>query len=52
MCQHFERKIDKTYENCRYAVRIADNVQVFGSEKAHDRNFQEAIECTEKQPLN
>ena len=28
----FERKIDQAYENCKGAVGIADDVQVFGNE--------------------
>ena len=44
----FDRKIDHTYKNCRCAVRIANNGQVFGNEDAHDRNLHEAIECTRK----
>ena len=44
----FKRKIDQTYENCRTGVGIADDAQVFGSEKPHDRNLHEAMECTRK----
>ena len=44
----FERKIDQTYENCKGAVGIADDVQVFGSEETHDSMFQEAKECMKK----
>ena len=44
----FERKIDQTYENCKGAVGIADDVQVFGNEETHDSMFQEAKECMEK----
>ena len=44
----FERKIHQTYENCRDAVRIADDVQIFGNEKTHDRNLHETMECTRK----
>ena len=40
--------LTKTYENCKGAVAIADGVQVFGNKETHDRNFQEAKECTEK----
>ena len=47
----FERKIDQTYENCKGAVGIAEDVQVFGNEETHDRMFQEAIECIVKQAL-
>ena len=34
----FERKIDQTYENCKGAVGIADDVQVFVNEETQDRN--------------
>ena len=44
----FQRKNDKTYENCKGAVRIADDVQVFDNEKTHDINLHEAMECTRK----
>ena len=49
MCQDiFQRKIYQTNENCKGAVGIPDDVQVFGKEKTHDRNLNEAIECTRK----
>ena len=35
----FERKIDQTYKNCKGAVGIADDVQVFGNEETHDSIF-------------
>ena len=35
----FQQKIDQMYENCKGAVGIADDVQVFGNEKTHDRNL-------------
>ena len=44
----FERKIDQTYENCKGAVGIADDVQVFGNKESDDSMFQEAKECMEK----
>ena len=40
----FQRKIDQAYENCRSTVGKADDVQVFGNEKTHDRNSLEALE--------
>ena len=46
----FTRKIDQTYENCKGAVGIVDDIQIFGNEETHDSMFQEAIECMEKQP--
>ena len=42
----FQRKIDQKYENCRGAVGIADDLQVFFNGKTHDRNLHEAMECT------
>ena len=44
----FQWQIDKTYENCKGVLGIADHVQVFGNEKTHDRNLHEAMECTRK----
>ena len=35
----FQRKIDQTYENCRGAVGVGDDVQVLGNEKSHNRNL-------------
>ena len=48
----FQRKIDQTYENCRGAVGIADDVQVCGDESAHDKNLHQAMECTRKVGIN
>ena len=36
------------HENCRGAVEMDDNVQVFGNEKIHDRDLHEAMEGTRK----
>ena len=44
----FQGKIDQTYDDDKGTVGIADNVQVFGNEKTHDRNLHEAMECTRK----
>ena len=44
----FQQNIDQTYENGKDAVGVADDVQVFGNEKTHDRNLHEAMECTRK----
>ena len=41
-------KIDQTYENYKGAVGIADDVQIFGNEKMHDRNLHEVLEYTRK----
>ena len=35
--------------NCKCAVGITDDVQIFGNEETHDRMFQEATECMENQ---
>ena len=32
----FQKKIDETYEKCRGAVGIADDINVFGTESTHD----------------
>ena len=44
----FQWKIDQTYGKWKGAVGIVDDVQVFGNKKTHDRNLQDAIECTRK----
>ena len=44
----FQWKIYQTYEVCKGAVGIADDVQVFCNEKTCDRNLLEAMECTRK----
>ena len=44
----YQRKIDQTYENCKGAIGIADDVQAFDNEKTHDRNMHKTIECTRK----
>ena len=36
------------YENCKGAVGIEDDVQVFGNERTHDKNLHEAMEWTRK----
>ena len=43
-----QRKINQRYKNCKGAVGIAYDVQVFGNEKTPDRNLHEAVECTRK----
>lgn len=45
----FQRKIDQAYVNCRGAVGIADDIQVYGkTNKDHDQNLHEAMERTRK----
>ena len=47
----FQLKIDETYRNCKGAVGIADDVQVFGTEGTHDTNLHEAMERTRQAGL-
>ena len=47
-----QRKIGQTNENCKGSVGIADDVQVFDSEKIHDCNLHETMECIRKQALS
>ena len=44
----FQKKIDETYEKCRGAVGIADDINIFGTESTHDYNLHEAMERTRK----
>ena len=44
----FQKKIDQTYEKCKGAVGIADDIQVFGSDQTHDLHLHEAMERTRK----
>ena len=44
----FQQNIDQMYENCKGAIGITDDVQVFGNGRTHDRNLHEAMECTRK----
>ena len=43
-----QKKIDQTYEKCKGAVGIADDIQVFGSDQIHDLHLHEAMERTKK----
>ena len=36
------------YENCKGAVGIEDDVQVFGNERTQDGDLHEAMECARK----
>ena len=45
-------RLTKTYENCKGAVGIADDVQVFGNKETHDRNFRKQQNAQEKQALS
>ncbi|KAI8519529.1 hypothetical protein Bbelb_027860 [Branchiostoma belcheri] len=43
----FQREIDDAYRNCRGAIGIADDIQVYGEDdEAHDYNLHEAMERT------
>ena len=44
----FQKKIDQTYEKCKRAVGIVDDIQVFGSDQTHDLHLHEAMERTRK----
>ena len=44
----FQEKIDQTYEKCKGAVGIADDIQVLGSDQTHDLHLHEAMERTKK----
>ena len=44
----FQRKIDQAFENCKGAVGIADDIQVFGTDDNHDLHLHEAMEITGK----
>ena len=44
----FQRKNYETYEKCRGAVGIADDINVFGTESTHDYNLHEIMQRTRK----
>ena len=44
----FQKKIDPAFGNCKGAVGIADDIQVFGSDDNHDIHLHEAMERTRK----
>ena len=44
----FQKKIDQTYEKCKGAAGIADDIQVFGSDQTRDLHLYEAMESTRK----
>ena len=41
-------KIDQAFENCKGAVGIVDDIQVFGTDDNHDVHLYEAMERTRK----
>ena len=44
----FQKKIDQAFENCKGAVGIADDIQVFGTDDKHDLHLHEAMERMRK----
>ena len=44
----FQKKIDQVFENCKGALGIADDIQVFGMDDNHDLHFHEAMERKRK----
>ena len=44
----FQKMINQTYEKCKGAVGIADDIQIFGSDQTHDPHLHEAMERTRK----
>ena len=42
----FQKKIDQTYEKCKGAVGIVDDILVFGSDHTHELHLHEAMERT------
>ena len=40
----FRKKMDKTFERCKGAIPIADDIQVFGTDDNHDTHLHEAME--------
>ena len=45
----FQRQIDETYQGCKGAVGIADDIQIYGKdETTHDYNLHEAMEKTRR----
>ena len=43
---YFQKKMDQTFENCKGAVGIADNIQVFSTDDNHDLPLHEVMEIT------
>ena len=44
----FQKKIDLAFENCKGAMEIAGDIQVFGTDDNHDPHLHEAMERTRK----
>ena len=42
----FQRQVEESYKNCRGAVGIAADWQVFGSDQTHDYNLHALVEHT------
>ena len=48
MSQDIFQKINQTYEKCKEAVGIADDIQVFGNDSTHDLHLHEAMKRTRR----
>ena len=44
----FQKKIDQTYEKCKGAAGIADDIQVFGNDNTCDLLIHETMERTRR----
>ena len=44
----FQKKIDQVFVNCKGAVGIADDTQVFSTDDYHDLHLHEAMERMRK----
>ena len=44
----FQKKIDQAFENCKGAVGIADDIQVFSTDGNYDLDLHDAMERTRK----
>ena len=40
----FQKRMDQTFERCKGAIPIADDIQVFGTDDNHDTHLHEAME--------
>ena len=47
----FQKKIDQTYEKCKVAVGIVDDIQIFSSDQTHDLHLHKAMERTRKEGI-
>ena len=44
----FQKRMDQTFERCKGAIPIADDIQVFGTDNNHDTHLHEAMEESQK----